>query len=152
MAGRVSGKNFDINLGDFTVHVETATLNIEDSTAAAKTKGIPNGHTDGEVAASGEIVVDAQNLGLITDAAKMAGSFRGLDSFDILFYAQATGGEEMKVEAFGCKLQVSAAVNITATGGEKHTTTLPYFVTSPDFVRINGVPYLTSKEIEGLMA
>lgn len=151
MAGRIGGKNFDIALGLLTVHVETATLNIEDSSAVAKTQGVPNGHVDGEVAASGELVVDAQNLNLIMMAAAAAGSFRGLEPFDLHFFAVATGGETLVVEAFGCKLQVSALLNITATGGEKHTTTIPFFVTSPDFVRINGIPYLKAAETLGLI-
>lgn len=151
MAGRIGGKNFDISLGLLAVHVETATLNIEDSSAVAKTQGIPNGEVDGEVAATGELVVDAQNLALIIMAAKAAGSFRGLGTFDILFFAMASGGEFLKVEAFGCKLQVSALLNITASGGEKHSTTIPFFVTSPDFVKINGVPYLKATETVGLI-
>ena len=39
---------------------------------------------------------------------------------------------------------------VLSKGGEKVKFTIPYVVTSPDFVRINGVPYLTSEETEGL--
>ena len=67
---RLSGKNFDVYLGDMLVHVESASLDIEDSSEVAKTNGIPNGWTDGEVGASGEIEVDAANLKLVTEAAK----------------------------------------------------------------------------------
>lgn len=95
---RLSGKNFDVYLGDMLVHVESASLDIEDSSEVAKTNGIPNGWTDGEVGASGEIEVDAANLKLVTEAARNAGSFRGLPEFDILFYGSTGDGEESKIE------------------------------------------------------
>ena len=147
---RLSGKNFDVYLGDMLVHVESASLDIEDSSEVAKTNGIPNGWTDGEGGASGEIEVDAANLKLVTEAARNAGSFRGLPEFDILFYGSTGDGEESKIEAFGCKLKVSKLADLDPKGGEKVKFTIPYVVTSPDFVRINGVPYLTSEETEGL--
>lgn len=117
----------------------------------AKTRGIPNGHVDGEVSASGDLVLDASNFKIISEAARNAKSWRGLSEFNIIFYAKGSDDTEYKVEAFGCKLRVESLVNITASGGEKHTTTLQFDVTSPDFVAINGVPYLDSTEIEGLI-
>ncbi|MNP76220.1 hypothetical protein D3C76_1734230 [compost metagenome] len=66
-----------------------------------------------------------------------------------MFFAKA-GEEELKVEAFGCKLKVSSLLNIDPKGGEKSKHKVPFDVTSPDFVRINGVPYLAAAEIEGL--
>ena len=36
---RLSGKNFDVYLGDMLVHVESASLDIEDSSEVAKTNG-----------------------------------------------------------------------------------------------------------------
>ena len=116
---RLSGKNFDVYLGDMLVHVESASLDIEDSSEVAKTNGIPNGWTDGEVGASGEIEVDAANLKLVTEAARNAGSFRGLPEFDILFYGSTGDGEESKIEAFGCKLKVSKLADLDPKGGEK---------------------------------
>ncbi len=146
---RIGGKNFDVNLGDLLVHVESCTLDITDNTAVAQDKGVPNGHVDGDVSASGEMEFDTANFNLLIEAAKRAGSFRQLDPFDSVFFAKA-GDEELRVEAFGCKLKVSSLLNIDPKGGEKSKHKVPYDVTSPDFIRINGVPYLAAEEIEGL--
>ncbi len=146
---RIGGKNFDINLGDLLIHVESATLDITDNTAVAQDKGVPNGFVDGDVTASGELELDTQNLNLIIESARQAGSFRKLATFDTVFFAQ-TADEELRVEAFGCKLKISSVLSIDPKGGEKTKHKLPFDVTSPDFVRINGVPYLDATETEGL--
>ncbi|MGV6475014.1 DUF2597 family protein [Azotobacter vinelandii] len=146
---RIGGKNFDVNLGDLLVHVESCTLDITDNSAVAQDRGVPNGHVDGDVTASGEMEFDTANFNLLIEAARSAGSFRGLEPFDAVFFAQ-TPSEELKVEAFGCKLKVSSLLNIDPKGGEKSKHTVPFEVTSPDFIRINGVSYLAASEIEGL--
>ena len=149
MAAKIGGKNFDVTMGDLAIHVENCTLDITDNTAVAQTKGVPNGHVDGDVSAAGELEVDTTNFNLIIEAAKTAGSFRELEPFDSVFYAKA-GEEELKVEAFGCKLRLSSLLSIAQKGGETHKHKIPFDVTSPDFVKINGVPYLAAAEIEGL--
>lgn len=146
---RISGKNFDVNIGDLLVHVETATLDITDNSAVAQDKGVPNGHVDGDVSASGELELDTSNFTLLIEAARRSGSFRALEPFDSVFFAKA-GDEELRVEAFGLKLKVSSLLNIDSKGGEKSKHKVPFDVTSPDFIRINGVPYLDATEIEGL--
>ena len=146
---RIGGKNFDINLGDLQVHVESCTLDITDNTAVAQTRGVPNGHVDGDVAASGEFEFDTSNFNLLIEAARTAGSFRQLEPFDSVFFAKA-GDEELRIEAFGCKLKVSSLLSVDPKGGEKSKHKVPFDVTSPDFIRVNGVPYLAAAEIEGL--
>ncbi|EPR3220035.1 DUF2597 family protein [Pseudomonas aeruginosa] len=146
---RISGMNFDITLGDLQVHVEKATLDITDNSAVAQTRGVPDGFVDGDVIASGEYELDAANFALLIEAAKRAGSFRKLEPVDSLFYAKA-GDSEVRVEAFGCKLKVSSLLDIDPKGGSKTTHKVPFDVTSPDFIRINGVPYLDASETEDL--
>lgn len=146
---RISGKNFDVNLGDLLVHVESCTLDITDNSAVAQTRGVPDGYVDGDVSASGELELDSYNFGLLVDAARTAGSFRELKPFDNVFFAKS-GDEEMRIEAFGCKLKVSSLLSIDSKGGEKSKHKVPFDVTSPDFIRMNGVPYLAVSEIEGL--
>jgi len=146
---RIGGKNFDITLSDLQIHVDTCTLDITDNSAVAQDRGVPNGHVDGDVSASGEFELDSNNFALLIEAAGRAGSFRKLDPADVVFFAKA-GTEEMRVEAFGCKLKVSSLLNIDSKGGEKTKHKVPFDVTSPDFIRINGVPYLDATEIEGL--
>ncbi|WP_458377770.1 phage protein [Pseudomonas fluorescens] len=146
---RIGGKNFDINLGDLQIHIESCTLDITDNTAVAQTRGVPNGHVDGDVAASGEFEFDTSNFNLLIEAAGKAGSFRQLEPFDVVFFAKA-GEEELRIEAFGCKLKVSSLLSVDPKGGEKSKHKVPFDVTSPDFIRVNGVPYLASDETEGL--
>ena len=146
---RIGGKNFDVNVGDLQVHVANCTLDITDSTAVAQSRGVPNGHVDGDVSASGEMEFDTSNFNLLIEAARSAGSFRKLEPFDVVFFAKA-GDEELRVEAFGCKLRVSSLLSVDPKGGETPKHKVPFDVTSPDFIRINGVPYLDASEIEGL--
>ncbi|PWE46174.1 DUF2597 domain-containing protein [Pseudomonas prosekii] len=146
---RIGGKNFDVNLGDLLIHVESCTLDITDNSATAQTRGVPDGYVDGDVAASGEFELDSTNFTLLIEAARTAGSFRKLEPFDSVFFAKA-GDEELRIEAFGCKLKVSSLLSIDPKGGEKTKHKVPFDVTSPDFIRINGVPYLDASEIEGL--
>ncbi|MCM2375576.1 DUF2597 family protein [Pseudomonas corrugata] len=146
---RIGGKNFDINLGDLQIHVESCTLDITDNTAVAQSRGVPNGHVDGDVSCSGEFEFDTSNFNLLIEAARTAGSFRQLEPFDSVFFAKA-GEEELRIEAFGCKLKVSSLLSVDPKGGEKSKHKVPFDVTSPDFIRVNGVPYLAAAEIEGL--
>ncbi len=52
---------------------------------------------------------------------------------DLMWYAKA-GGEEMKVEAFGCKL-LSNILDHDPKGGTVNLK-VKFLVTSPDFVRL----------------
>ena len=149
---RISGKNFDISIGDLAITVNKTTLTIEDKTEVAKDGGVPNGFVDGEVSASGDLELDALAMSILGEAAKSAGSWRALEPFDMLFYAKTGQNEEMKVEAFGCKFVLDSLLDVDKAGGQKHISKVKYLVTSPDFIRINGVPYLRPEETEGLVS
>jgi hypothetical protein len=146
---RLSGMNFNVNLGDIMVHVDTASLNITDNSAVSQTGGVPDGFVDGDVAAGGEMSVNASNFNLISNAAKAAGSWRAMKTFDILFYAK-TAKDEIKVEAFGCRIKLSDILDIDKKGGSASMFKIPFDVTDPDFVNINGVPYLRPEEIANI--
>ncbi|TMU69444.1 DUF2597 family protein [Pseudomonas fluorescens] len=146
---KIGGKNFDVSLGDIALHVESCTLDITDNSAVAQTRGVPDGYVDGDVAAAGELELDSSNFQLLIDAARSAGSYRELKPFDAVFFAKA-GEDELRVEAFGCKVKISSLLSIDPKGGEKTKHKVPFDVTSPDFIHINGVPYLAAAEIEGL--
>ncbi|MFW5487369.1 MAG: phage protein [Desulfovibrio sp.] len=148
---RLSGRNIDVTIGDMRVRVSKATLDITDNSAVASDGGVPNGYVDGDVSASGELELDTANFNLIKEAAKAAGSYRGLEPFDMLFYGKTADEEEEKVEAFGCKLKLSSVLDVDRKGGEKLVRKVTFDVTSPDFVRIGGVPYLRKDETEGLL-
>jgi len=146
---RITGMHFDVMIGDLLVHVEEVTLDIDDATTVNKTKGIPDGVLIGEVSASGEIKLATNNFNKVIELAGIAGSFRELPPFDLTFAADS-GDEFMNVDAFGCKLRISSLLSIKSTGSEKNMHTLPYDVTDPNFVRLNGVPYVANREIEDL--
>ena len=146
---QISGKDFDTKIGDMMVHVESFSISITDNRATAKTKGVPNGYTDGDAEASGEIEVDSANFAVVVEAARSAGSFKGLDTFDIVSMARS-GAVEARTEAFGCLLSVSDLLSVDPTSSNKTTHKLSFMVTSPDFIRFNGVPYLTADETENL--
>ncbi|WP_421179667.1 phage protein [Aeromonas enteropelogenes] len=145
MTRRISGQSFDTELMGTMVHVEKASLSITDNSAVAQNRGIPDGYVDGDVSAECEFELDAKNFNMLSDAAKRAGSWRGMKPDDVLFYAD-TGDEKMKVEAFGVKLQISDLLDVDPKGGSKGVHKIKGFVTSPDFVHINGVPYLSEDD------
>lgn len=148
---RISGKSFDIFLGGRMINVESSSLSIEDGTEVAKTKGMPNGFVDGELAASGEIEVDTQNFNLISEVAKEAGSWKAIPVFDMLFTATAGDGNSLDVEAFDCKLRINELLSIDPAGKEKSKHKLTFDVTSSDFVKINGIPYADASELVGII-
>ncbi|AHF77574.1 Putative tail tube protein [Sodalis praecaptivus] len=150
MTKRISGMSFDAYVDGELIHVEKISLDITDNSAAAQTRGVPDGHVDGDVAAEGEIEVSSKVLQVLTAKARAAGSWRGIAPVDFLFYAKA-GSEEIKVETFGNKLQLNNVLDTDPKGGSLSTHKIKYFVTSPKFININGVPYLEAEATENLI-
>ncbi len=146
---RLSGMNFNVTMGDTMIHVDTCTLTITDNSAVSQTSGVPDGYVDGDVAASGELSVNASQFDLISNEAKLAGSWRGMKVFDMMFYGK-TAKDEVKVEAFGCRIKLSDLLDVDKKGGQASLFKIPFDVTDPDFVHINGVPYLRPEEIENI--
>jgi len=111
---------------------------------------VPDGHVSGDVAGEGEIEVTTKVLGQLTAIARRAGSWRGIEPVDLMFYAKA-GNEELKIEAFGCKLVLSNILDADPKGGSVMTHKIKYVITDPNFVRINGVPYLEDEDTRNLI-
>ncbi|HCM1918322.1 TPA: DUF2597 family protein [Salmonella enterica subsp. salamae serovar 28:r:e,n,z15] len=151
MTERISGMSFDVSYGGRTVHVRTATLDITDNTKAIQERGVPGGWVRGDVEASGEIELDTANFQILGEAAKAAGSWRDIEEADFLFFAQAAK-TELKVEAFGCKLLISGLLNIDSKGSDTTNHKIKFLVTSPEFVRIDGVPVLSASDVRDLMS
>ncbi len=78
MTKRISGMSFDTYMDGDLIHIEKITLDITDNSAAAQTRGVPDGYVDGDVAAEGEIEVSSKTLQVLTAKARAAGSWRGL--------------------------------------------------------------------------
>lgn len=150
MSERISGQSIDFTIDGTMIHVEKINLNITDNTKAASTNGVPDGHVPGAVSADGEMEVSTKVLGQLTDIARRFGSWRGMPAVDFMFFAKA-GNEGLKVEAFGCKLNMSKVVEKAPEGGALVTHSMKFEVTSPEFVRINGVPYLEKEATQDLI-
>ncbi|ANB97601.1 MULTISPECIES: phage protein [Vibrio] len=147
---RISGKNMHFSLGDYKLKAQKVSLSITDNSAVNKTSGVPDGYVDGDVEASGEMELTTQQFNLLSKAAKQAGSWRGMPDFDALFYGKIDK-DELKIEAFGCRIKISDLLDADSNGGSALVHKLPFEVTSPDFVSINGVPYLRPDETEDLV-
>ena len=145
---KLSGMNMRFTLGDMKLKAAKFTLNITDNSATVFTVGIPDGWVDGSVEASGEMELNTSQFKLITKLAANAGSFRSLGAFDAMGYGKI-GNEELKVEMFGVKIKLSSILDVDTAGGSALSFKIPFEITSPDFIKINGVPYLRPDEIEG---
>lgn len=145
----ITGMDVNVSIGTELINVKQFTLNVEDGMKATSTRGIPNGHVRGPVAASGEITLDTESYNLVIDEARKAGSFQQLSVFDIISLGK-TVNQEFKTAAYGCKLKASKILEANSDGGEKLEHTIAYEVTDSRFVEINGVSYLDQEFLETL--
>ncbi|TOY93204.1 phage protein [Vibrio fluvialis] len=150
MSARFSGRSFDTTLFGEFVHVKSATATINDESEAAYTRGVTDGYTDGKVGCDVELELDLKQFQKVHKAAKAVGSYRGIEPDDVMFYAD-NGVDEDKVELFGVKFVLADIIGIDPESQDKSTRKLKGFVTSPLFVKINGVPYLSKDDTRGLI-
>lgn len=143
--------DFDIRLGALLIHVQDMSASISDEGKAVQTAGVPDGFVEGSVSCSGSITVDVENLTLINEAARIAGSFKSLPAFNILASGVTTSQAQL-IELFGCKLKLSDLFNSNGTGGEKMVSKIEFEVTDPRFVRLNGVNYLPPERTRNFIA
>ena len=141
--------DFDVMVGDRMIHVEKMTATISDNRQHVKTRGVPDGYVDGDVDCKGDIEVDTNNFNLLVEVAKSSGSWREMPPADIVYVGETTSSKH-RVELFGCVLNISDLLDNDAKDGSKTTHKVTFEVTSPDFVRINGVPYLSEKNTRDL--
>jgi hypothetical protein len=142
---RFNGLGFVLDLGVSALKVQKFSLDITDNSAVAKRNGRPDGNLRGDVEASGTITVDRDGLRAFVELAKSAGSWQEMDPFDINAFGSA-GDDTVKVEAFGCRVKVNKLLDIDKNSSDETVFELPFDVTSPDFVKIDGVPYCPAIE------
>ena len=150
MSQKICGGSFDVNYDGVMIHVENATVTITDNSTAVQTRGVPNGHVKGAVSAEVEIEVDVQNFKKFGAVARAAGSWREIGEKDFLFYGKADDDEE-KIEVFGCVPLLNDIVGITPNDAKATTKKIKFMVTSPDFIHIDGVPYLSAQDTRHLL-
>lgn len=149
MIKEFSGRDFDTFFGDFLVNVDEASITLEGGKVHTKKKGRPNGYTEGPVSASGSIQVNTTNFLIIHKAAEKAGSFMDIEPIDIVMNSEI-GNKAFKVEAFGCVLNITDLLSIDPNASDEINHTIEFEVAGPEFIRINGTPYLRDSEIENL--
>lgn len=150
MGQKLSGYDIGVTIGNYAVQFIEVTASIEDNSKAVMTRNRPNGHVRGGVSCTGEITVDTDNLNIMLEAAKGAGSWQEMEPFDIVMNGE-TNSSTMNLELFECLTKLSDLLNASANGEEKLQHKIPYEVTGKDFVRINGVPYAPEADKDGLL-
>ena len=150
MSTKLSGYNINVDIGNFSVQFVQATATIEDNSKTVMTRNRPNGHVIGSVMCSGEITVDTDNLAVMLEAAKTAGSWQEMETFDIVMSGE-TNSTGLKVELFDCLVKISDLLDASPTAEDKLQHKLPFEVTGIDFVRINGVPYAPERDKDGIV-
>jgi len=150
MSAKFTGRNFDVTILGVMIHVKSASATISDESAVAMTRGVTDGYTDGCAKCDVEYELDLNNFRKLQQKASEAGSWRGIEPFDCMFYAN-TGSVEDKIELFGVKLVIADLISVDPESSDKTTRKLKGFVTSPLFVRINGTNYLSDDDTRGLV-
>lgn len=145
---QITGLDVDISFDSVNITVSKITLSITDNSKTAMSRGVADGPLRGSVEASGSLELDSYNFGLLSEEAKRAGSWRGMKTFDTMFYADAAA--KLKIESFGNKLKISDLLDIDANSEEGLIHKLDFDVTGRDFIKINGAPYLMNSETEHL--
>ncbi len=147
---RISGQSFDVDIHGILIHVKKASVTISDESAVATTRGVADGYTDGAVSGETEYELDTKNFKLLGEAAASAGSWRAIKPHDGLFYANS-GDEEIKVEVFGVKLMLDSVLDIDTGSSDASVHKVKGIITSPDFIHIDGVPYLSVDDTRHLL-
>ena len=145
---RISGKDVRLFVGGTMLMVDKFDLKIDDKRAVAMTQGVPNGYVDGEISASGSLTLDSQQFTMLLGSLGGA-AWKSIEPQDIKAFASA-GGLTKDITAHGCLLRISDLLGTESKGSEKSTHTIEFDVTSPDFIHIDGKPYLTAAEIAGV--
>lgn len=150
MSARFTGRNFDVTMLGVMIHVKAASATINDESAVAMTRGVTDGFTDGSATCDVEYELDLNSFRALQQKAREAGSWRGIEPHDCLFYA-SNGSDEDKIELYGVKLVIADLISVDPESADKTTRKLKGFVTSPHFVRINGISYLSTDDTRGLV-
>lgn len=146
-----SGLEVDISIGSQDITLKKLTISITDNSKTATSKGMPDGDLPGSVEGTATLEMTTENFNILLEEAKDAGSFRGMDPFDIQAFMKKAGVDlEFKVEAFGLKPKITDLLDIDTDSEEAIIHKIECSITSPDFVKINGTPYLKYSETKHL--
>lgn len=142
-----SGLELDVSLDSRDITAQKVTISITDNSKTAMSKGAPDGDLPGSVEALLTLELDSSNFNILLENAKKAGSFRGMKPFDFMGYMKKAGSDlALKIEAFGCKPKITDLLDADSNSEDGLVHKIECPVTSKDFIKINGVPYLKIEE------
>ncbi|EJB8454808.1 DUF2597 family protein [Vibrio parahaemolyticus] len=144
-----SGLEVDFNVGEKDITAKKVTIDITDNTKAATSRGVPDGTLKGGVEGTVTIEMDTFNFKIYSEAAKKAGSWRAIEPFDLTGYMKKSGSDlDLKVDVYGLKPKLSTLLDVDTESEDALVHKVEHIVTSPDFVHIDGIPYLDDDEIK----
>lgn len=142
-----SGLELDVSLDSRDITANKVTISITDNSKAATSRGVPDGELPGSVEATLTLELDSYNFNLVLEDAKKAGSIRGMAPFDFQGYMKKAGiNLELKIEAFGCKIKITDLLDADTSSEDGLIHKIECPVTSSDFIKVNGTPYLSIDE------
>lgn len=144
-----SGLEVDVSIGDKDITVQKVTVSITDNSKTATSKGVPDGDLPGSVEGTVTFELDSYNFKMYSDMAKKAGSWRGIEPFDFMSYMKKASSDfSLKIEAFGLKPKVTDLFDADTGSEDALVHKIEHNITSPDFIWIDGIPYLAKSETE----
>jgi hypothetical protein len=147
----ITGKNGQAFVSGIPFAFDKITASISDGMEVVKTRGVPDGYSEGDVGCDGEVEMKYKYFKQFSILAKAAGSYRAIPAMDIS-YIGATKSDVVPIVLYGCKFTMESILEAEANDGKKSgMVKLKFAVTSPDFVSINGVPYLDELETLGVL-
>jgi len=147
----VTGKNGQSFLDGIPFVFDKITASISDGMEVLKTRGVPDGFAEGDVSCEGEVEMKYKYFKQFSALALKYGSYRAIPTMDIS-YIGATKSDLVPIVLYGCKFTMESILEAESNDGKKAgVVKLKYAVTSPDFLTINGVPYLDTLETVGVL-
>lgn len=147
----VTGKNGQSFVDGIPFVFDKITASISDGMEVLKTRGVPDGYAEGDAGCDGEVEMKYKYFKQFSLLAAKHGSYRAIPAMDIS-YIGATKSDLVPIVLYGCKFTMESILEAESNDGKKAgTVKLKFSVTSPDFVSINGVPYLDALETIGVL-
>lgn len=141
----IQGQAFDTDMSGTAFHFNNIKIDITDNSTVGMKNGRPKGRLRGDVAATVKIKADLDDVDRLLEIAREAGSFQAMDPFDVTTYAKV-GSREKKIEAFGVSLKIASLLDAQDNSSDESFVEIEGDVTSEDFLKIDGVPYITPLE------
>lgn len=149
MNKHLSGQDYDFIVGGTALIAAEVSVKITDGRVVKYQRGVSVGHVGGKCEAEVTLKLDHENFLLMQAKAEKAGSWQDIKPFTISGLAQTKFGSK-NIEVFGCLPMIDDLLSAKTEGGEDDTTSIKCLVTSKDFIKINGAPYLSLQSVRDL--